>query len=352
MANSASNLLGTVSAAQLSGTVPLVQLPVAIVTNNASNVNISGSFTGNGGGLTNLNAASLSGVILDYPRANTALGFQALTNSIGGGGNTSLGYQALRNNVNGIANTADGMQTLYSNVSGSYNTANGNQALYQNTSGNNNIGLGNFAGYFTTGNYNIDIGNQGQASDNNIIRIGDPAVHTSTYIAGVIYGNGANLTSLNANNLAGGTVPVARLGGITSNQLDAVTWQLATNNQLDAVAWQLATNLNGGNAALATNVVAGLAITNAFITNSVFAGNGAGLTNLNASQMSSGTMSLAQLPGAVVTNNWAGKINGSALSLGGNLYLPASNSTNGIIFFNNQATILADPGANIFLRSL
>ena len=38
-------------------------------------------------------------------------------------------------------------------------------------------------------------------------------------------GNGASLTSLNASNLASGTVPLARLSGITSNQLDAGTWQ-------------------------------------------------------------------------------------------------------------------------------
>ena len=45
----------------------------------------------------------------------------------------------------------------------------------------------------------------------------------------------------------------------------------------------------------------GIAITNAFITNSVFAGNGAGLTNLNAAQLSSGTVPLAQLSG--ITSN-------------------------------------------------
>jgi formylglycine-generating enzyme required for sulfatase activity len=40
-----------------------------------------------------------------------------------------------------------------------------------------------------------------------------------------VSGNGANLTSLSATNLASGTVPLARLSGITSNQLDAGTWQ-------------------------------------------------------------------------------------------------------------------------------
>jgi formylglycine-generating enzyme required for sulfatase activity len=47
--------------------------------------------------------------------------------------------------------------------------------------------------------------------------------------AGSFAGNGAGLTALNANNLSSGTVPLARLSGITSNQLDAATWQLLTN---------------------------------------------------------------------------------------------------------------------------
>ena len=99
---------------------------------------------------------------------------------------------------------------------------------------------------------------------------------SGTVTASAFSGNGANLTSLNANNLASGTVPLAQLSGITSTQLAAA-------------AWQLATNLNGGNAALATNVVSGIAITNAFITNSVFAGNGAGLSGLNPANLSAGT---------------------------------------------------------------
>jgi len=58
---------------------------------------------------------------------------------------------------------------------------------------------------------------------------------TGVTLTGTFTGNGGGLTNLNANNLASGTVPLARLSGITSNQLDAATWQLATN-------------LNGGNA--------------------------------------------------------------------------------------------------------
>jgi hypothetical protein len=134
-------------------------------------------------------------------------------------------------------------------------------------------------------------------------------VFSGTVTAGSLSGNGANLTSLNANNLSSGTVPLAQLSGITSNQLDAATWQLATN-------------LNGGNAALASNVVSGISITNAFITNSVFAGDGSGLTNLNAAQLTGGVIPLAQLPAAVVTNN-----NGTSVNLTGTFTGNGSNLT-------------------------
>jgi len=36
---------------------------------------------------------------------------------------------------------------------------------------------------------------------------------------------------------------------------------------------------------LASNVVSGISITNAFITNSIFAGNGGGLTNVTAATL-------------------------------------------------------------------
>ena len=54
MANSASNLLGTLPATQLSGTLPPTQLPSSVLTNNQSGLTLSGTFTGNGAGLTNV----------------------------------------------------------------------------------------------------------------------------------------------------------------------------------------------------------------------------------------------------------------------------------------------------------
>ncbi|HXJ72419.1 MAG TPA: hypothetical protein VNM37_06185, partial [Candidatus Dormibacteraeota bacterium] len=51
-ANAAS--ANSVAAANISGTLAATQLPTSVVTNGASGVSISGAFTGNGSGLTNV----------------------------------------------------------------------------------------------------------------------------------------------------------------------------------------------------------------------------------------------------------------------------------------------------------
>ena len=65
----------SVAAANITGTLALGQLPTAVVTNNASAVSLNGSFSGNGSGLTSLNADNLSsGTVADARlSANVAL---------------------------------------------------------------------------------------------------------------------------------------------------------------------------------------------------------------------------------------------------------------------------------------
>ena len=53
----AGKVTGSVAAGQVSGALALAQLPGAVVTNNASGVNLNGSFSGNGAGVTNVNLA-------------------------------------------------------------------------------------------------------------------------------------------------------------------------------------------------------------------------------------------------------------------------------------------------------
>lgn len=56
----AGSLTGLLPVNQLTGTVALAQLPVMLVTNNAGGVTLTGSFSGNGAGLTNLTPAQLA----------------------------------------------------------------------------------------------------------------------------------------------------------------------------------------------------------------------------------------------------------------------------------------------------
>jgi hypothetical protein len=92
---------------------------------------------------------------------------------------------ALANNGKGRLNTATGSNALYFN-SGNDNTAIGASALQDNSSGDNNIGIGVEAGfYLTTGSNNIEIGNQGNATEANTIRIGTEGTQTATYVAGI-----------------------------------------------------------------------------------------------------------------------------------------------------------------------
>jgi hypothetical protein len=129
-----------------------------------------------------------------YDNGNTAEGAFALLSLTTGVGNSANGDGALLNNTTGNYNTANGVQALFSNTTGSSNTANGVEALNYNTTGGNNIALGFGAGLnLTTGNNNIGIGNfnpgtstsSDVAAEANTIRIGNPAVHTATFIAGI-----------------------------------------------------------------------------------------------------------------------------------------------------------------------
>jgi len=218
MANSASNLLGSVPVAQLSGTVSLAQLPASVVTNDESgvtlsNVTVSGSlnlpatasiyssgipllyannslnnfFAGLDAGNQTMSGYANTGIgneTLVYNITgiyNTALGILALVSNTSGNYNTAIGSVALYANTNGFDNTALGFYTLESNTSGSDNTASGYQALIANTSGSENVAAGSGALEYST-------------NDNQLVAIGYQALqHDNAYLNGnTSSGNGAN----------------------------------------------------------------------------------------------------------------------------------------------------------------
>jgi hypothetical protein len=80
-ANTASNLSGTLSVSQLNGTLPPAQLPAYVVTNTATGVTLSGTFSGNGAGLTNVTVAQLpSGTVTNLQSGVTLGGLTTVNN--------------------------------------------------------------------------------------------------------------------------------------------------------------------------------------------------------------------------------------------------------------------------------
>jgi hypothetical protein len=81
---SAGNLSGSLPASQLAGTIPAAQLPQNVVVNNASGISLSGTFSGDGAGLTGLNASSLSSGTLSDQRLSSNVALQGSENNFSG----------------------------------------------------------------------------------------------------------------------------------------------------------------------------------------------------------------------------------------------------------------------------
>jgi trimeric autotransporter adhesin len=189
----ASNLLGTLPVAQLSGVVSNAQLANTSVTINAGTGLAGGGLVALGGSTTLTNAGVLSVIgnaditvsastnygevtlastATNVDTANTIVkrdgngNFSAGTITLAGGlnminaaGNTAVGSGALGSNTAGIDNTANGWEALSANTTGSNNTANGWEALYSNTTGIENTAEGYLALFSnTTGDQNTACG--------------------------------------------------------------------------------------------------------------------------------------------------------------------------------------------------
>ena len=103
------------------------------------------------------------------------MGTYALANNSDAKENTGIGDSALRQTTNGIRNTSVGVDSMVNNSNESAN-----------------IALGRFAGFnLTTGDFNIEIGNAGVATEARTIRIGTTGTQTRTFVAGI---NGAAVT--------------------------------------------------------------------------------------------------------------------------------------------------------------
>jgi len=178
--------------------------------------------TGLGAGTLALNtapantASGVAALILNTTGTrNTSNGAGAMVWNSAGNDNAGVGYFSLYNNDTGNSNSALGSDTLISNTSGDCNVAVGESALLNSTTGDNNIAIGCDAGSsITTGSNNIYIGNPGDDDESNTIRIGDPAIHTRAYLAGIPAGGLAAIL-FDYNN---GTIVIGVGGAVAFNQ--------------------------------------------------------------------------------------------------------------------------------------
>ena len=288
---------------------------------------IAGVITGNGGGLTNVN---LTGPSANSALANEANGYQALQSNMTGGNNTANGYRALNSNTNGNWNTANGYEALQQNTSGSQNTANGSLALISNTTGSDNVANGMSALISnTTGTWNT--------------ANGVDALHNNTTgFENTSDGNAALGANINGNNnTANGFQALFSNTNGSYSVADGsmALWNSTTGSNNIALGYQAgynlttgSSNIDIGNMGLATdtNIIRiGSGQTQAFIAG-VITGNGGGLTNLNASQLTSGSFTAA------------------TLTLTGNLNLPATIDT---IYSGSSTLLRSDGNGNFFAGS-
>jgi hypothetical protein len=197
MAGSASNLSGTLPVGQVSGVVPLAQLPVVVLTNYAMNISLSGFFTGNFGGTFFGNGAGLSGLL----PANLSAGTAAINISGNAATATTAGTA-----TNLIGNVADAQ--LSTNIARLNGT-------------NNFTGTNIFAGVVIATNVNnliagIFTGNGGGLTNLNTAQFANLVLtngETGVTLTGTFIGNGGGLTNLSASQLTSGTLADARLSG-------------------------------------------------------------------------------------------------------------------------------------------
>ena len=125
--------------------------------------------------------------------------------------------------------------------------------------------------------------------------------------AGSFYGNGANISSINANNISSGTINDARLPGTISSN---ITGNAASSDSVDVTETSTSSSNHfptyvtgaGQAAIIRTDASFKYKPSTNTLTAGTFSGSGASLTSLNASNISSGTINDNRLPGTITSN--------------------------------------------------
>jgi len=236
-----------------------------------------------GYGNTALGYAALGSNSTGY--GNTAVGCQSLSFSIAAFGNTGIGYQSLVKDSLGVYNTATGSGALYGNVLGAYNTADGAGALQNNTNASYNTAIG-YASLI-----------------NNLSASQNTALGASSLL-GLTNGGGNVALGYDAlfqsqsgsNNIAVGAQAGANLTGHESQDI------LIGNPGVPGEGNAIRIGVPGVHA---NAVIAG-----------VISGDGSGLTNLNAANIASGSISDSALSANVAFRSGGNTFSGDQIMNG------------------------------------
>jgi len=345
--------------------------------NNTSNTLSATNFLGSGSGLTSLNAANINTGILTVLQGGTGV-----TTSSGNGSVVLSNAATMTNGT--FSGTGTGLTALNaSNISlGTLPVDRGGTGVTTST-GNGSLVLSNAAtmtnGTFSGVGTGLTALNASNISSGTLlVARGGTGVTTSigngslvlsnaaTMTNGTFSGVGTGLTTLNATNITLGTLNVARGGtGVTTStgngSLVLSNAATMTNGTFSGIGTGL-TTLNASNITLGTlNVSQGGTGTNtstgsgsvvlsnaATMTNGTFSGNGNGLTALNATNITSGTLSILQGGtgvttstgnGSLVLSNAATLTNGTFSGTGTGLtLLNASNISLGVLNISQGGT--------------
>ncbi|HEX4916691.1 MAG TPA: hypothetical protein VFV43_02210, partial [Limnobacter sp.] len=289
-------------------------------------------------------------------QSNLAIGDSALRENTSGYLNVALGNDALSSNTTGFYNLAIGDYALGANVNGNRNLALGYLSLYENTAGSSNLAFGNHTMFFNdTGMRNVAVGEYAlglnQAGSDNVA-LGYGAGRT-TLAGGDVNANitGSNNTFLGSYAMPGTTTQLNYATALGSESLVTSSNTIVLGRTTDTTVIGATGTASSGllqNKILQVTgdvgISGNLAIGGTFSATG-FSGNGSGLTNLNASNISSGTLGVAfggtGVDSSTATNGQLLIGNGSGFSLAtitAGTGIGVSNGVGAITITNNGVT--------------
>jgi hypothetical protein len=344
-----------ITAQNVTGTIPLAQLPSTVVTNNETGVVLS-SMTVNGilnlptpatidfdgttllraDGNFNFYAGQGAGVLTLGEYDNTGIGAYALQGNTEGSYNTAVGAEALEYSTSGENNTAVGNYALSANMNGSQNEAVGDEALAANTSGGNNVAMGDESLFSnTSGSDNVAIGHEAMQNatvDSGVVAIGYQALQYDS-------GSGGFLSIGSANEAVGYQALQTNTTGSANTAIGYQTlFENRTGYQNTAIGiWALLGNVNGyNNTANGSYALGGNTSGYQNTANGAFALE-ANATGNNNTADGEGALS-ANASGSFNTADGAGALAGeSGASGGGNTASGAATLANLTTGYNNVA---------------